>query len=432
MSFEHLPSLIAFTALVAVFWSILKRGVAERLELWLFGWAMVLVHFLSFFIGAAAGLPTAFDDAISIIPLEIAGLAFLVSVSAIATNIRRAAMLFTVILVPVLGYTVLAILDVQRQLPYYILIVGGTAAILAVVFRHYRRLTPFTAGTALCVVFTAGLLTWATAKNNPGLGVVIELAAINLVVAGLYWRRFRRTTAGVVLTVCGFAAWGLVFPAGYLTDTLWPNLHVESEVWNIPKYFVAVGMILTLLEDNIDLNYHLAHHDALTGLPNRRLLADRLDQALAGAQRTETKVAVMILDLDLFKQVNDTRGHRIGDLLLQGVVARMLQRIRSSDTLARTGGDEFTVISEISSRNGAETLAASLVSCLQKPIPIEGERLESGVSIGVAIYPDDAQTADELRGLADEAMYFAKRSGRSRYALASAGTKAAAFKNAEN
>ena len=187
---------------------------------------------------------------------------------------------------------------------------------------------------------------------------------------------------------------------------------VESEIWNIPKYFVAVGMILTLLEDQIHKNEYLAYHDALTGLPNRRLLEDRLEQALAHAARSEHKVAVLLIDLDRFKEVNDTFGHRIGDLALQQVVLRLSSRMRASDTLARSGGDEFTVVSDVSDGHGADILISGLESALAVPLKVEGHLIQTGMSIGVALYPDQGKSPDELRAAADQAMYLAKRGGR--------------------
>jgi diguanylate cyclase (GGDEF)-like protein len=174
-------------------------------------------------------------------------------------------------------------------------------------------------------------------------------------------------------------------------------------------------MILTLLEEQVEKNEHLAYHDALTGLPNRRLLADRLEQAVASSNRSSSKVAVLVLDLDTFKEVNDTLGHRVGDLLLRRIVERLSSRIRAADTLARSGGDEFTVISEVADYRGADALAGALVSVLHEPFEIEGHTLRTGVSIGVAMYPENGDNSDDLRAAADKAMYEAKRAGRNRY-----------------
>jgi diguanylate cyclase (GGDEF)-like protein len=187
---------------------------------------------------------------------------------------------------------------------------------------------------------------------------------------------------------------------------------VESEIWNIPKYLVAVGMILTLLEEQIERSDYLAYHDDLTGLPNRRLLEDRLDQAIAHARRVGCKVAVLLLDLDHFKEVNDTLGHRVGDMTLQAVVGQLTGRIRASDTLARSGGDEFTVVSEVQDANGAVALMAALDSALAAPLNIQGGQVRTGLSIGLALYPDDGSDPDQLHAAADKAMYIAKRAAR--------------------
>ncbi len=183
-------------------------------------------------------------------------------------------------------------------------------------------------------------------------------------------------------------------------------------MWNIPKYLVAVGMILTLLEDQIERSTYLAYHDELTDLPNRRLLEDRLHQALAQANRAESKVGVFVLDLDHFKEVNDTFGHRVGDIALREVVARLGSRLRASDTLARSGGDEFTVVSQVDNAEGAQVLLLALESALCDPILVEGEQVRTGLSIGLALYPDDGSNPDQLHAAADRAMYAAKRASR--------------------
>jgi diguanylate cyclase (GGDEF)-like protein len=157
-------------------------------------------------------------------------------------------------------------------------------------------------------------------------------------------------------------------------------------------------------------NEYLASHDALTGIPNRRLLEDRLEQALTRADRERHKVAILELDLDNFKQVNDTYGHRVGDLVLKSVVARVKARLRASDTLARTGGDEFTVVADVADTRGAQILVSALELAFALPFELEGELVTIGASIGVAVYRDDGRSADELRAAADKDMYLAKRS----------------------
>ena len=149
-----------------------------------------------------------------------------------------------------------------------------------------------------------------------------------------FWYAYRRATAGAFITIAGFFAWASVFVVGPLIVALFPNVHLESEVWNLPKYVVAVGMILLLLEDQIEHNKYLALHDELTGLPNRRLFQDRLASALERARRTGSQAALLLVDLDHFKQVNDTVGHHIGDVLLK----RVSDALRGPGAPLRYGG----------------------------------------------------------------------------------------------
>jgi diguanylate cyclase (GGDEF)-like protein len=154
----------------------------------------------------------------------------------------------------------------------------------------------------------------------------------------------------------------------------------------------------------------LAWHDPLTGLPNRRLLQDRAGQALLQAERHRQPLGLMLLDLDRFKEVNDTLGHQVGDLLLQQVAERLGRPLRRSDTLARLGGDEFAVL--LGPPTGLETacrVAERLVEQLVAPFTVDGSRLEVGVSIGVALFPDHGADLATLLQQADAAMYKAKR-----------------------
>lgn len=161
---------------------------------------------------------------------------------------------------------------------------------------------------------------------------------------------------------------------------------------------------------------HLAQHDFLTDLPNRSLLNDRLSQAISLAHRQNKKLAVLFIDLDHFKHINDTLGHAVGDLLLQNVARRLKACVRGADTLCRQGGDEFVVLlSEVDDSEDAVQVASKMLEMFAKPLVVDGHELDVGLSIGISIYPDDGPDADILVRHADIAMYHAKENGRNNY-----------------
>lgn len=161
---------------------------------------------------------------------------------------------------------------------------------------------------------------------------------------------------------------------------------------------------------------HIAHHDSLTGLPNRLLFNDRLKQCLAQAARNANGMAVLFLDLDRFKQINDTLGHSAGDILLQSVSERLQNCIREADTIARMGGDEFTIIlSSINSIHDVESVARRTVEALSAPFVLSGKECFVTVSVGIGVYPVDGNDIDTLIRNADTAMYRAKEQGRNNF-----------------
>ena len=160
----------------------------------------------------------------------------------------------------------------------------------------------------------------------------------------------------------------------------------------------------------------LAHHDTLTGLPNRVLLMDRLEFILAAAQRRGNHVAILFIDLDNFKTVNDSLGHAAGDALLRVVASRIEDVLRSADVVSRLGGDEFLVVlPELEHEQDAVQVAEKLIAGISEPVPLEGQSLSVSPSIGISMYPRDGSTADTLIKNADAAMYLAKERGRSNY-----------------
>jgi len=157
---------------------------------------------------------------------------------------------------------------------------------------------------------------------------------------------------------------------------------------------------------------HLAYHDALTGLPNRRLLLDRLNQAIAQASRQKKRVALVFFDVDGFKVINDKLGHISGDKLLQGVAQRLCACLRAADTACRYGGDEFIVmLPEIDGEQGAAVVEKKIRAQLAAPYLVDGTLITVTLSIGTAVYPVDAEDYRDLIKLADGAMYSAKTNG---------------------
>ncbi len=258
-----------------------------------------------------------------------------------------------------------------------------------------------------------------TVQHRPANGAALAINAVFFTVylgcSIHFWYSYRRATAGAFITIAGFLAWATVFVVAPFMTTHLPALHLESEVWNLPKYVVAVGMILLLLEDQIKHNEYLALHDELTGLPNRRLFQDRLASALERARRTGAQTALLVVDLDRFKEVNDSIGHHAGDQLLKCVGELFVGRVRRSDTVARTGGDEFSLIlEEPTSRAVAMSVGRSLAQLLDAPLIVDGHTVQVGASVGIAIFPEDATDAESLCIAADLRMYKGKHSTKDR------------------
>src|SRR5258707_14902872 len=169
------------------------------------------------------------------------------------------------------------------------------------------------------------------------------------------------------------------------------------------------------VEEHIE---YQAYHDALTGLPNRRLFRDRLTVALAHARRLKHPLAVMFLDIDRFKVVNDTLGHSTGDELLKAIAARLQVSLREEDSIARMGGDEFTVLlADLKTPDDAAKIAQKVLDMVALPLQIDGTELFVTTSIGIALFPSDGDTAETLLANADHAMYRAKDAGRNSYQM---------------
>lgn len=224
------------------------------------------------------------------------------------------------------------------------------------------------------------------------------------------------------------AMWKSMLTQGYWQGEVW-NRRKNGDIYaqwltitgirnsqGVIRQFAAIFSDITdrkLKEEQI---HSMAYYDELTGLANRRLLLDRLKQALANAHYHKHKMGVLFLDLDLFKRINDSLGHQAGDEVLKQIARRLSASIREGDSVARIGGDEFLVlVPEVESLHLLEALAARLISVLTKPLTIQQNQLVVSTSIGISVFPDDGTTEETLLKHADTAMYRAKETGRNSY-----------------
>ena len=255
-------------------------------------------------------------------------------------------------------------------------------------------------------------------RADPYVALNITLCALFLGAAYLAFLYAGRITRGTGLMVVGFVVWGLSYllqANGWLES----NVHLNHAVLDLPRYVVAAAMILSLLDEFVGRTESLALHDPLTGLPNRRLFENRLDQAIEDSIRTRTPIACLVIDVDNFKYINDTFGHPVGDGLLQALSKRLSWNLGPRDMLARTGGDEFTaVLVEAADEYHIRFIAGAMMAAGCVPVSIQEHSIDVRISIGIAVSPQDAGDSSELHKAADDAMYRAKRRGGSVVAFA--------------
>ncbi len=226
------------------------------------------------------------------------------------------------------------------------------------------------------------------------------------------------------------AMWRDLMSRGHWHGELWNrrkngDLYAEKlsiaavrDVADESKHYVALFSDITELKEHQRQLEHMAHYDALTGMPNRVLLADRLKHAIAQTRRRKRGLALVYLDLDGFKDVNDALGHDAGDQLLIAIAQRLRDALREGDTLARLGGDEFVaVLTDLGDQGECEIVLTRLLQAAASPVKLRQHTLQVSASLGVTLYPQDGSDADTLLRHADQAMYLAKQAGKNRYHL---------------
>jgi diguanylate cyclase (GGDEF)-like protein len=242
---------------------------------------------------------------------------------------------------------------------------------------------------------------------------------VGILAAGAVYFLVNNTVTGIALAlaqetpVLSYLRHDFLFQAtiGAILLGLAPVVVVTAQFSLVLVPLFALPMVAVYSSASVSLERHQALHDPLTNLPNRRLFRDRVHQAVVNGKRSGVPAAVMILDLDRFKEVNDTLGHHIGDLLLQQVGARLQSTLREGDTIARLGGDEFAVLlPTVADEAAAAQVARKIVDVLEAPFALKGWTFDIEASIGIALFPEHGHTVDALMQRADVAMYLAKES----------------------
>jgi len=402
-------SLASFTALDLTRRIATARGRAARW--WLAGgacamgigiWSMHFIGMLAF----SLPIPLGYDPAITVLSLSIAiaASAFalrLVSHASLPRLQLGVGALLLGIAIAGMHYTGMAAMRMSPGIEYdpllfalsLVIAVLASAAALWIAF-HLRRQTPgiryLRAGAALLMggAIVGMHFTGMAAARFP-------LRSL----CGAAYGGMNKGWLAVVIIVATLAILAITLIILVL------DLRLEAE---------TAVLATSLAEANEELTY-LALHDTLTKLPNRVLLHDRLQQAIQQAGRDRRRFALLFMDLDSFKPVNDAFGHHVGDLLLVAFAQRIRDNIRVQDTAARVGGDEFVLLAGIGDHADAAGIAEKLVRAVEEPFEVAGQELRVSTSIGIAIYPDDGGHQDDLLSNADAAMYHAKGLGRNRY-----------------
>jgi diguanylate cyclase (GGDEF)-like protein len=397
---------------VLVFASLLKRTRQTRLRYWLVGWAMILVHIVAQLAERNLGEGRAADTAlaVSLSMLLLTSVAFVWAGSDTRMAWWKDLSITLLAAVPDVAFFVLASYGAGARTPYLACTALGVVS-TAWVFRRDRRKPAWWMPALVGIYVLQGVFAWRGAIDD---ALNWMLFWHYLAVAYCFYRGAAAPSVGVLFTTVSFVAWAAVFPVSALLDPWLTGWRIENEAWNLPKFLVATGMIFTLLEEQIGHAEHASQHDALTGLPNRRVFARRLEHALKRARESGGRVAMLVIDLDDFKRINDTLGHAAGDRLLHFVAQRLQQSVRVGDTLARLGGDEFAAIfPDVANRAAAQARAERLARAFEASTEFQGHRLSISASIGLALYPDDGQDETRLYAAADRAMYASKLAERS-------------------
>ena len=406
MNYSFLPDLLAMAMLVILLLLVRREHSQERSNAWLIGLFITLVEGTAHTFYAPQGVPDKFLHIIVIDCYMLAGMVFVWAAGDLSIPRASRFLYLTLNAIPLLALATPYGWNLRFERAYIPAIIAGAAIGVgsSLILRRSWRYAALqlVAWTAVAVVISHGMYRQAIYWS---LAAVYALAAVN------FNRHLQRHSTGKLAIVTGFSIWALFFFAHPWVVGHATIVDIASHMWNLQKSLISIGMILVMLEEQASSNAYLAHHDELTGLPNRRMFASRLTVALEQAARKKNSLAVVMLDLDGFKVINDTLGHLAGDQVLRDVACVLRKNVRSSDVVARIGGDEFIILLDgLSGESSARRFCESIGTALEQPMCFNDHPMRISASVGIALYPEDGRDPIKLLRIADQRMYSRKKS----------------------
>jgi len=415
VNIQLLPDLAAMATLLAILYCLRRRHLQEGVGLWIVGLLFIYLEAIAHFLYRPLGPMHLSMHILALNAYLAAGVVFLYAAAKGLFPPRETLVYLVVNAAPLAAIQTIYGLDIRNPEPYHFTAACGLALGLVTPFFLMRTVRLGRAWWLVLAQIVIWVPVWWFASNHMFRDTAyFPLFVLYLSVAIVFWMSLPRKSLGRISIVLGFTIWSLVFLLHSWVSNHPQYTQVAAEVWDWQKFLVTIGMLLVMLERQVASNEWHALHDQLTGLPNRRLFEDRLVQAIEHSRRNRTRTALIMIDLNGFKEINDRHGHDSGDLLLEHIAQNLRHSVRSPDTLARLGGDEFIIItSDLPADMPAAQIVASSTDrvneALKKPLMVGGKELAVSGSVGVAIFPDDTTDEVLLRRLADQRMYHHKR-----------------------
>ena len=405
MNYAFLPDLSALAILIAILLLMRRRHPQEQADIWLIGLLITLVESIAHIFYTQDGMPAKILHVVVVDCYLIAGLIFTWDSREHPLSVRTRFLYLALNAFPLLAINTTYGLHIYKASAYYpwialgIIVATGSSLLL-------RR--PW----LVTVVHLAGWIAIAALAYNGKFRELIywSLSGVYAIAGLKFQKRLPVKSTGRLAILTGFFIWAICFFVHPFIVTLRAYADIASHVWNMQKSLISIGMILVMLEEQVSCNRWLALHDELTGLPNRRAFEDHLSGALDRCRRSESTLALFMLDLDGFKQINDNFGHHAGDQLLRHVAVGLREHVHGFDSLARLGGDEFTLVAcNPGHTQSVEQLSETIRRAIERPLVFDGHTLNVSASIGIAIFPDDAADSTRLLRIADLRMYSIKQ-----------------------